>query len=82
MSALPAQVLTPPPSKFADVILEQKVCCFMKAAARWTAVVILSSSLHVYVSFTASVENLQGQLKMKKKKKRINKLSKICKIVV
>ena len=82
MSALPAQVLTPPPSKFADVLLEQKVCCFMKAAARLTAVVILSRSLHVYVSLTASVENLQGQLKMKKKKKRINKLSKICKIVV
>ena len=58
MSALPAQVLTPPPSRFADVILEQKVCCFMKAAARRTAVVILSRSLHVYVSLTASVENL------------------------
>ena len=42
----------------------------MKAAARWTAVVILSSSLHVYVSLTASVENLQGQLKMKKKEKK------------
>ena len=45
-------------SKFADVILEQKVCCFMKAAARRTTVVILSRSLHVYVSLTASVENL------------------------
>ena len=30
----------------------------MKAAARRTAVVILSRSLHVYVSLTASVENL------------------------
>ena len=30
----------------------------MKAAARQTAVVILSRSLHVYVSLTASVENL------------------------
>ena len=54
MSALPAQVLTPPPSKFADVILEQKVCCFMKATA-WR---LSYCHVYVYVSLTASLENL------------------------